>query len=183
MHASALGPGRPEPSVGAVGQIVTRARRWRARGHHRQSATPPPPKPRTFSYESLNEVLLKASLTQSWARQDWAAVQKIIFGWTANLALFAIMGLTFNLYGCELFEPRDDPAAPPAGNTDELIIAWILSAFQRFVLHEPTLILAAKGLPILFASSFCANCCGESIVNLLSIFFTGVMACLAEIKG
>ena len=70
MHASALGPGRPEPSVGAVGQIVTRARRWRARGHHRQSATPPPPKPRTFSYESLNEVLLKASLTQSCARQD-----------------------------------------------------------------------------------------------------------------
>ena len=36
-----------------------------------------------------------------------------------------------------------------AGNTDELLIAWAFSAFQRFVLHEPSLILAAKGLPIL----------------------------------
>jgi len=138
---------------------------------------------RSYSYESLNDVTLKASLTHSWSRRDWKAVRKILFGWGTNIFLFVTMILVFSLYGCELFEPRDDPDDPPAGNTDELILAWVLSAFQRFVLHEPTLILAAKGLPILFASAFCANCLGETIVNLLSICFSGVMACLAEIKG
>jgi len=54
---------------------------------------------------------------------------------------------------------------------------------QRFVLHEPTLILAGKGLPILFASAFCANCCGETIVNTITLFFDIILACVKEIKG
>jgi len=91
---------------------------------------------REFKYTSLNEVLLKASLTQSIARRDWPAVRKILFGWCGNVGAFFAMVLVFNLYGCELFEPRDEETAPPAGNTDELIIAWALSAFQRFVLHR-----------------------------------------------
>ena len=62
-------------------------------------------------------------------------------------------------------------------------IAWALSAFQRFVMHEPTLILAAKGLPILFATEFCANCCGESIVNLLALLFEIIAAAFAALKG
>ena len=138
---------------------------------------------RNYSYESLNEVALKASLTHSWSRKDWPAVKKILFGWGMNWFCYFLMIYVFTLYGCQLFEPRDDPNDPPAGNTDELLISWALSAFQRFVLHEPTLILAGKGLPILFASAFCANVCGESIVNLLSIIFTGIMACIAEMKG
>ena len=71
----------------------------------------------------------------------------------------------------------------PPGNTDELLIAWGLSAFQRFLLHEPTLILAAKGLPILFASDFCANLCGESIVNLLSTLFSILLELLKRLKS
>ena len=55
---------------------------------------------------------------------------------------------------------------------------------QRFVLHEPTLILAGKGLPILFASAFCANCCGETIVNLLNTFSTILLEAIKHIlKG
>ena len=216
---------------------------------------------RKYSYASLDESTLKASLTHSWARRDWAAVRRILFGWTCNVVLFYSMLFFFLWYGCELFEPRGLEAAPtdgggasgepapgietipavarrlaraavggigggaggggvggggaggggaggggvgadgglaggtargvgrtsdrrgPAGNTDELLISWALSAFQRFVLHEPTLILAAKGLPMLFGSAFCANCCGETIVNALSICFEGVMACLADLKG
>jgi len=170
------------------------------------------PSQRSFSYESLNEVLLKASLTRSWKRKDWPAVRKILFGWACNHLLFFTMLWVFLLYGCEIFEPnlesivetrrrlarggggagatagtasRDDtgPALRVAGNTDELLIAWVLSAFQRFVLHEPTLILAQKGLPMLFASAFCANCCGETIVNSLSLFFEAVMAVVKEIRG
>ena len=143
------------------------------------------PQARTFSYESVNDVLFKASLTYSWEQRDLPAVRKILFGWCSNVFLFFLMLFFFFLYGCELFEPPQDrdTEAGLAGNTDELIIAWIFSAFQRFVLHEPTLILAAKGLPILFASSFCANCCGESIVNLLSTFFVVVVECFKQIKG
>jgi len=167
---------------------------------------------RHYSFESLDDVLLKASLTQSWSRGDWPAVKKILFGWSTNILLFFIMLFTFALYGCQLFEPRPEildegeavaavastggsgiagrgargqrmTSSSEAGNTDELILSWALSAFQRFVMHEPTLILAAKGLPILFGSAFCMNCCGETIVNLLSLFFEVVVACIAEIKG
>jgi len=171
---------------------------------------------RRVSYESLNESLLKASLTHSWKRKDWPAVRKILFGWMCNHLLFFVMLWTFLLYGCEIFEPNLESAvdsrrrlargggrggttgnggsatqgteAVPsttrmAGNTDDLLIAWALSAFQRFVLHEPTLILAQRGLPMLFASAFCANCCGETIVNLLSLFFEGLMAVAKEIRG
>ena len=151
-----------------------------------------PKEERHFSYESMNDVMIKASLSQSWKRKDWPAVRQILFGWGSNLFLFFAMVFSFMLYGCELFEPRRDPDDPTvgygdpndatvAGNTDELILAWFLSAFQRFVLHEPTIILASKGLPILFASAFCMNCCGETIVNLLTTVFTVLMACITEI--
>jgi len=173
-------------NIGSSVTTVARTMRWQARSVREPGAGSRMTRlaRRQFAYTSLNEVLLKASLTHSWDRRDWPAVGKILFGWGGNLFAFYAMLLLFNLYGCELFEPRE-PAdgKPPAGNTDELIIAWVLSAFQRFVLHEPTLILAGKALPILFTSSFCANCCGESIVNLLSVVFTGIMACIAEIKG
>jgi hypothetical protein len=38
-------------------------------------------------------------------------------------------------------------------------------------LFEPTLILANKGLPMLFASAFCANCCGNAIIESVSLLF------------
>jgi hypothetical protein len=91
---------------------------------------------------------------------------------------------TFACYGCLLFEDRRrTPADAPPGSTDELLIAWVFSAVQRFILHEPTLILAAKGLPILFATECCANCCGESIVNLLSILFGVILEAIKMIKS
>ena len=71
----------------------------------------------------------------------------------------------------------------PSGNTDEFVIAWAFSAFQRFVMHEPMLILASKGLPILFATECCANCCGESIVNLLSLVFEVIAAAIQQLKA
>ena len=184
----------------------------------------PPAEERTFSYESLDQMMLKASLTYSWDASDWPQVRLILFGWIANHFLFALMLCSFLLYGCELFEPREEPfeqesrlrrlarsgggggggggttgnanvgaggrveggagaGASVAGNTDELILSWAMSAAQRFILHEPTLILAGKGLPILFASAFCANCCGETIVNSLSLMFKIVLASIKEIKG
>ena len=45
------------------------------------------------------------------------------------------------------------------------------------------MILASKGLPILFASAFCANCCGETVVALIELVVMGVVACIKEIRG
>ena len=49
---------------------------------------------RSYSYESLNDVTLKASLTHSWSRRDWKAVRKILFGWGTNIFLFVTMILS-----------------------------------------------------------------------------------------
>ena len=191
---------------------------------------------RNFSYESLNSVLLAASLTRSWSRRDWPAVRKILFGWSTNIILFYGMLIGFLLYGCELFEPREQSQTTTltaaggrrrgggassgsghggsshgpysdsgilalnsnntnvtvvnttsttfealGGSTNDFLYAWFFSALQRFVLHEPTLILAAKGLPILFASAFCANCVGETIVNLLTVTFETLVTCITEL--
>ena len=169
--------------------------------------------PRTFSYASLSEGLLKASLTYNWKMKNWANVRKILLGWSLSFTLFGAMCFTIFLYGCQLFEPyiyegegggesgrrltqkriragdessednnqdqgedggaggRTITLVRQAGNADALIFAWLLSCFQRFVLFEPTLILANKGLPMLFASAYCATCCGEAIVESLSLLF------------
>ncbi len=171
-------------------------------GRDDEHVTTPPPSPpdeeddqeaaaevtearRSYSYESLDEGLLKASLTQSWSRGDMDAVKHILIGWTVSYFFFVVLCYFFAAYGCLLFEqpPTRPLGRPPAGNTDELIIAWSLSAFQRFVLHEPTLILAGKGLPVLFASEFCANCCGESIINFLGLAFTIIMEAFKALKA
>ena len=108
--------------------------------------------PRAISNESNNEGLLKTSLTYSWGNKDWAAVKKILLSWTLSLSLFVIACFFFLLYGCQLFEPQQQQQQESddgAGNPYELIYAWAISCFLRFLLVEPALILASKGLPML----------------------------------
>ena len=94
------------------------------------------------------------------------------------------MMFTFSAYGCELFEGIEYRGENdnPAGNSDELMVGWAFSMFQRFVVNEPMLVLAAKGLPMLFASAFCANCCGESIVALLTVMVNGIVSCIGQMS-
>lgn len=63
-----------------------------------------------------------------------------------------------------------------------LLISWGFSVFQRFVVNEPMLILVSKGMPILFTTEFCANVCGETVVNLLDLMVQGIVTCIKEIK-
>ena len=134
---------------------------------------------RTFSYASLNEHLLNQSLTKSIQRKDWDAVRRIVIGWSLNLTAFFGMLLVFCLYACQIH-------VSTAGSdiaTHELLLSWAWSIFQRFIVNEPALILAGKGLPILFSSAFCANVCGETVVNLLGLFMEGLTACLKQLRG
>ena len=104
---------------------------------------------------------------------------RILFGWTANLLLFFGMCLVFALYACEIYLITS--AADVTSR--ELILSWAFSIFQRFIVNEPALILAGKGLPMLFSSAFCANVCGESIANMLGLLVEGFVACLKEIRS
>ena len=62
-----------------------------------------------------------------------------------------------------------------AANGEQLLIAWLYSAGMRFVINEPFLICASKGLPMLFTSAFCANFCSESIVACLALTVEGIL--------
>ena len=63
-----------------------------------------------------------------------------------------------------------------------MLFSWGISIFQRFVVNEPLLILLYKGLPMLFTTAFCANVCGESVVNILGLIVEGIITCIKQIK-
>jgi len=130
-----------------------------------------PVKDRKFSYASLDDWMLVQSLTRSVHLRHWADVRRILFGWVASLVVWFGLLITFIFYACELFVG--------GGMWQQLIFAWIFCVFQRFVVNEPVLILAAKGFPILFASEFFANFCGETIVNLLDLSVQAITSCFA----
>lgn len=134
---------------------------------------------RHYSYASLNEHIFAQSLTKSWERNDRRAVARILFGWTLNILLFFAMVLLFILYGCEIYHLTT--AATITGQ--ELVLSWAWSVFQRFIVNEPILILVGKGAPMLFTTALCANVCGESIANLLSLIVAGIITCVKEIKS
>ena len=151
---------------------------------------------RSFSYESLNEGLLKASLSYTWKNKDWPGVRHILLGWGLSIGMFGIFLLMTLFFGCSLLEPQDpakNPYLPPLeegevsthvpGDTVELIRTWLFSCGLRFFLNEPMIILASKGLPILFASAFCANLCGEVIVESLNLLVTIMIEVIKSIKS
>uniref|UniRef100_A0A7S3SUP0 Uncharacterized protein n=2 Tax=Emiliania huxleyi TaxID=2903 RepID=A0A7S3SUP0_EMIHU len=169
VEEAEAGVGASEASVSLKAWAAVAAAQSRARLEKLE------PEQRNFSYQSLNDVVLKASPFHSWQRRDWKAMRLITFGWGSNLLALIAMSFTFAAYGCELFEPGDFSNVDAEGMSwaegaaeyarlsnitlaeqlarGDFGIAWALSAFQRFVLHEPTLIFAAKGLPVLFASA------------------------------
>jgi Ca2+-binding EF-hand superfamily protein len=151
---------------------------------------------RSFSYESLNDGLLKASLSYTWKNKDWPGVRHILLGWGLSIGMFGIFLLMTLFFGCSLFEPQDpakNPYLPPLeegevsthvpGDTVELIRTWLFSCGLRFFLNEPMIILASKGLPMLFASAFCANLCGEVIVESLNLLVTIMIEVIKSIKS
>ena len=114
-----------------------------------------------FSYASLNEHMLRHSLRRTLKMRDGRAVARILFGWGGNwLAFFALLA-AFMLYACE-FGTFDS-------SSKVLLLSWLWSIGQRFIVNEPLLIGLAKGLPMLFSSPVCANLCSESCVNVLAV--------------
>lgn len=132
---------------------------------------------RVYSYASLNEHFLSLSLSKSIQRKDWPAVRRILLGWGLNLFTFFSMILLFSLYACEIYHFTSD--ADVTGQ--ELLLSWAWSIMQRFIVNEPALILAGKGLPILFSSAFCANVCGETVANLLGLLVSALSTLLKNL--
>ena len=53
---------------------------------------------------------------------------------------------------------------------------------MRFLINEPALILLGKGLPMIFASTLCATCCGETAVMCLSVTVEAIVTCIKSLK-
>jgi len=138
---------------------------------------------RAYSYASLNETLLAQSIGYTVAKRKWRAVAKILFGWVSNYLCFLLQMIVISAYGCELFEGtnyRDPNASPPVANPNEFWVTWCFSVIQRFVVNEPMLIVISRGLPMLFATAFCANCCGETIQGCLAVSLTSLVSCIKQ---
>jgi len=131
----------------------------------------PPVQERFYSYASLNEHMLAHSLRRSLKRKDWRNACNIFVGWMINWALLlGLMGV-FSVYGCEFYSIYLE-----ATNGEMLLFSWAFSVCMRFLINEPFLICASKGVPMLFASAFCANLCGETIATCLGLMVEGVVA-------
>ena len=50
-----------------------------------------------------------------------------------------------------------------------LLLQWMISVGQRFVIAEPLIILLAFFIPICFASEFAANFCGETVNQVVDV--------------
>jgi len=171
-----------DETLDKVGDTVDSAAR--ALGIEGDEGFTAPPTAPVYSHASLEETLFRASLERMWRARDWPAVRHILLGWTLNHLAFWTQFIIFAAYACELFESnehRDLTREAPAGSVDELWATWTFSVVHRFVLFEPTLILAAKGAPMLFASAFCTNCCGESIANAMGLVLELVIQVIKEI--
>jgi hypothetical protein len=136
------------------------------------------PAARVFSYDSLNEHLLRQSLSQSLARKDWRSVGRIVFGWTMSLTVFFGLLFTFSLYGCEIYAYSEVSAS----TGQELALSWLITIFQRFIVNEPCLILLGKCIPMCFASETMENVCGESVANFLGLTVEAAIALLKRLK-
>ena len=95
-----------------------------------------------FSYASLNEMLLKRSLTHALQKKQWRCAAIIALGWLINWALYTAMMCVFVVYCCVLLEVQNSSDAQQA-----FLSSWLLSVLFRFALQEPAIVLVSFGLP------------------------------------
>jgi len=130
-----------------------------------------------YSYASLNEHLLVRSLTRSVQRRDWHVALHILAGWLCNVSIFAALQLLFVSYGCSFQRLSHET------ESRQLAIAWALSAGQRFLLHEPALIVLGQLVPALFAHSCMAALFGESCIAAMSYLVDAILAAVKAIRS
>ena len=133
---------------------------------------------RRYSYASLEEYMVHASLRRSLGRRHWSAVAPLAFGWLANWALMLALLAVVSAYGCEFY------ASLASGDGSEtFLLSWGWSVAQRFLVNEPALILAQKGIPMLFASNFCEHFFSESFVSVLALVVEGVVSFMKTLRA
>lgn len=133
---------------------------------------------RRFCYTSLDEHMLALSLRRSLEARDWPNACHIALGWALSWVLLLGLLFVFSVYGCEFYSTFSEEA-----NGDMLMLSWLWSVGQRFLINEPCLICFSKGLPMLFASEFCANVCGETCNTCLAVFVEAIVAFVRAVKS
>ena len=110
-------------------------------------------------------------------RRDWPYVRVIVAGWLLNHSLWTFMLLVFLIYGCHYQTVYNE-----TDNSEALIISWLWSVAQRFVVNEPVLIFVGLGLPLLFATECCANFFTESCNNFLGVLVQVIITFFKMLK-
>ena len=131
---------------------------------------------RQFVYASLNEHLVRLSLSRALRNCDWRRALQITLGWLINYLLFAFLLVVYIVYGC-VFE-----SLSAEDNSEAFFWSWMWSLAQRFVAMEPLIILFGALVPVLFASQACANLCTESCNNFLGIGFAVCITFMKRLK-
>ena len=127
---------------------------------------------RQFSYASLDEYMARSSLRISLRRGEWRAALPLALGWTLNWLMMLGLMAVFSAYGCKFYASLAGIGS--SSTRDALLLAWAWSVMQRFLINEPALILAQKGVPMIFASAMCEHLCSESCVAVLGLLVEGI---------
>ena len=129
-----------------------------------------------FSYASLNEMLLKRSLTHALQKKQWRCAAIIALGWLINWALYTAMLCVFVVYCCVLL------AVENAGDAQRAFLtSWLWSVAFRFALQEPAIITCSFCIPLLFATECLTNLCGETLATVLSVAFETLIVFLSKL--
>ena len=145
---------------------------------------------RKFCYDSLNTYLLKRSLRRC-LRTYREAVGKpakdearrnllwVANGWFFNWLFFGGMLIVFVMYGCHI--KTLSPGDPKAD--EAIMLAWLWSVGQRFLINEPVIILIGVAMPALFASKVCASVCTESCENGMEVCVETTVQFVKALRG
>ena len=145
---------------------------------------------RKFCYDSLNTYLLKRSLRRC-LRTYREAVGKpakdearrnllwVANGWFFNWLFFGGMLIVFVMYGCHI--KTLSPGDPKAD--EAIMLAWLWSVGQRFLINEPVIILVGVAMPALFASKVCGTVCTESCENGMEVCVETTVQFVKALRG
>ena len=136
------------------------------------------PSRRRYDYTSLDTYMVQMSFRRSFRKREWRHVLPVACGWLANWALMIGLMSIVSAYGCEFYASLAE-----GKHSEAFLLSWGWSIIQRFVVNEPMLILAQKGVPMLFASVACEHFLSESMVACLGLIVESFVVLLRSLRA
>ena len=136
-------------------------------GERRRSSLPFQLRPIAFGgvqpfMASQDHHLVRHSIMHAIRNKDWRRAAPLLFTWFLQLGCCTGLAMLFTVYGCKLTTGADSNA-----DSRDVLMAWVISLIQRFILLEPFLIVLSVLLPVLVENSKVMSvlfpCCVEQL--------------------